>query len=163
MWRWRYGLCVLICLGGCGGPTGDENAREVAEWVVKQGGSVMVIGTTKAVKTTAAIPGDRFPIERIDLKQTKVRDKDLAKLNGLKHLQALNLYQTAITDKGLDEIKNLATLQTLELSYTRVTDEGLAKLAELPRLTKLYLYGTRVTDDGIAKLKQANTNVEIFR
>lgn len=94
-------------------------------------------------------------ISSLDLARTKVTDKGLAAIAGMKNLTELHLENTAITDAGLDQLKGLAALEYLNLYGTKVTDAGLPKLAGLTKLKSLYLWQTTVTKNGVAALKKS--------
>lgn len=154
---------LLVLLAGCGGGgTSGPHSREVAEWVTSAGGKLKLAGRDVLVTQAAALPEGEFRIERIDLNQTQVRDRDLEKIGQLTRLDYLGLHSTRVTDKGLDHLLGLTTLKQLELSNTRITDKGLEKLAALPELEKLYLYNTAVTREGIERFKAQRPNVTIY-
>ena len=94
-------------------------------------------------------------ISSLDLARTKVTDKGLAAIAGMKNLTELHLENTAVTDAGLDHLKGLAALEYLNLYGTKVTDAGLPKLAGLTKLKSLYLWQTAVTKNGVAALKKS--------
>ncbi|HID24509.1 MAG TPA: hypothetical protein EYP14_19220 [Planctomycetaceae bacterium] len=156
-------VLAAIGLPGCGGPEPDAEAKKVAQWVLKAGGTLTVSGAQRRIQSPADLPSGEFAILTIDLSQRPVRDKDLTNLIGLKNLQRLGLYQTEITDKGLKYLSGLQSLTELELSYTSITDKGLAELVKLKNLQKVYLTGTAVTDEGIKKLKEALPSVTVIR
>ena len=150
-------------LPGCGGPQPDADAKKVAQWVLKIGGTLTVSGVSRRIQSPTDLPSGEFAILRIDLNERPVQDKDLTNLIGLKNLQYLGLYQTDITDKGLTYLSGLQSLTELELSYTSITDKGLAELAKLKKLQKVYLTGTAVTDKGVQKLKEMLPSVTVVR
>ena len=94
-------------------------------------------------------------IASLDLARTKVTDKGLAAIAGMKNLTELHLENTSVTDAGLDHLKCLAALEYLNLYGTKVTDAGLPKLAGLSKLKSLYLWQTAVTKNGVAALKKS--------
>ncbi len=100
-------------------------------------------------------------IKWIDLARTKVTDKGLAHLAGMKNLSRLHLENTAITDAGLDSLKGLTNLEYLNLYNTGITDAGLAKLSGLKKLKKIFVWQSKVTDAGAAKFAAAIPGVDI--
>ncbi|MEC5126329.1 c-type cytochrome domain-containing protein [Verrucomicrobiales bacterium BCK34] len=100
-------------------------------------------------------------IKWIDLARTKVTDKGLAHLAGMKNLERLHLENTAITDAGLDSLKELTNLEYLNLYNTGITDAGLAKLSGLKKLKKLFVWQSKVTDAGAAKFAAAIPGVDV--
>jgi hypothetical protein len=157
-------VATLVLLAGCGGgrPV-DEKGREVAEWVVGKGGTVIVAGSDVRRSRLDQLPDGPLAIRGIDLAGRGIVDRDLKRLEGLQHLRDLNLYQSKVGDKGLDAIAPLHSLVTLELSYTPITDQGLAKLASLRRLEKLYVRGTAVTEEGANALAKQISGLRIER
>jgi len=81
---------------------------------------------------------------------------------GLTELTELHLEGTKITDKGLASLKGLKNLEYPSNLYgTAVTDAGLDQLSALTKLKHLYVWQTKVTDAGAGKLKQAVPGVEV--
>lgn len=148
-------------LAGCGGTPVDANGREVAEWVVKKGGRVVLHGSDRELSQLDQLPEGAFAITGIDLAGRKVSDKEIEPLADLKALRNLTLYQTGVTDKGLETVAKIRTLRTLELSYTPVTDTGLEQLTALPRLERLHVTGTAVTAEGRKMLEKARSGLTI--
>ena len=154
-------LLTLLAFGCGGGPSATEQ-REVAEWVIAEGGTV-VTNKVLEVKAVDRLPKGPFRIERIDLKNADIRDDDLQRISGLTGIEALSLYGTMITDDGLAHLTRLQSLAELELSYTQVTDAGLIPLKTLSSLQKLYLTGTPVTDEGVEDFKNSRPHCEVYR
>lgn len=100
-------------------------------------------------------------IKWIDLARTKVTDKGLAHLSGMKSLSRLHLENTPVTDAGLDHLKGLSNLEYLNLYGTQVTDAGIMKLAGLKKLKKVFLWQSKVTDAGAAKLAAAVPGLDV--
>ncbi len=118
------------------------------------GGSLYVEQSTLQIRRKEDLPAGEFAIARIELAGTNVRDADLAKLIGLRHLKYLGLHRTKITDKGIEYIVQIPSLEELELSFTEVTDKGIQQLPRLSRLKKLYLSNTFCTAQGVEALRQ---------
>jgi hypothetical protein len=91
----------------------------------------------------------------VDLARTKVTDKGLAHLAGMKEITRLHLENTAVTDAGLDHLKGLTNLEYLNLYGTQVTDAGIMKLAGLKKLKKIFLWQSKVTEAGAGKFAAA--------
>ena len=100
-------------------------------------------------------------IKWIDLARTKVTDKGLAHLTGMKNLSRLHLENTAITDAGLDSLKGLSNLEYLNLYNTAITDAGLAKLSGLKKLKKIFVWQTKITDAGATKFAEAIPGIDV--
>ena len=60
----------------------------------------------------------------------------------------LFLTSSKVSDKGLPQLKGLKNLQVLALSKTQVTDAGLDALKDIKSLKSIYLIGTKVTPAG---------------
>jgi Leucine rich repeat len=102
-------------------------------------------------------------LQRLDLFDTGVTDAGLKELAGLKSLRSLGLCHTKVTDAGLGELAGLQNLEYLNLARTAVTDEGLKELAGLNNLQSLLLGETKVTDAGVAELRRALPKCTIQR
>ena len=90
----------------------------------------------------------------LDLAGTKVTDKGLAGVAGMKNLRRLYLQNTAVTDAGLGQVAKLANLEYLNLYNSKVSDAGIAKLGALKNLKTVYLWQTKVTPKGAAALEK---------
>lgn len=97
----------------------------------------------------------------LNLGGAKIKDTDLANLQGLTNLHRLHLENTPVTDAGLVPLQGLVNLDYLNLYGTAVTDAGLEQLQGLTQLKQLYLWQTKTTEAGVANLKKALPNVEI--
>jgi Leucine-rich repeat (LRR) protein len=132
------------------------------------------------------LPGQELrhlaPLTRLttlEVRATRVGDKDLSHLSGLTSLTILDLEETATSDEGLAHLAGLKQLGYLGLNGTRVKGPGLRHLAgmkelcalslwDLPdftgeglqhpsgaaRLEGLDLSSAGVTDAGLAQIKQ---------
>jgi hypothetical protein len=98
-----------------------------------------------------------FPIKRLDLSLSNLRDKDLQGLSQLKNkLLCLNLSNCyALTNCAMCYISKLTDLHGLDLSYCAISDISLAPLRNLTKLTRLNLLSTNTTD---AVLEQIQYN-----
>lgn len=104
-------------------------------------------------------------LEWLNLWQTDIDDKALARLAGLKHLKHLKhlpIGSTRITDAGLEHLRGMPDLLYLGLRNTGVTDAGAAKLTALPSLQELNLRNTKVTDKCIESLLRIKTLQKVW-
>ena len=101
------------------------------------------------------------PIVSVDLGFTKMTDKGLKELAGLKHLKKLYLHRTEVTDTGLKVVAGFDRLEMLYLGGTKVTDAGLKELSGLKRLQLLDLRLTKVTESGAAEFQKTLPTVKI--
>jgi hypothetical protein len=102
------------------------------------------------------------PAIKVDLRRTKVTDKDLEHLKNLKHLQILYLNHTGIGDEGLEHLTGLNDLHTLSIHSTKMTDKGLAHVAKMPNLRVLIICGNPITDEGLQQLRAMSNLQEIY-
>jgi serine/threonine protein kinase len=129
--------------------------REVAQWVLLIGGSVVVCRGEKrvAVKHMDSLPNGMFQLETIGLEYNRlVTDSDLARFSSLTGLRRLYLHGTDVTDDGLSHLVDIATLTDLSLGKSRITDRALPALARMTGLKHLSLHGTAVSDSGLPHL-----------
>ncbi len=146
------GLAVAVLLAGCGA-NDDPKSREVAEWVLNNGGTLTVVGKEIEVKSLDGLPSGEFAIRKINLNDQEVKDEDLVRISALTNLEELSLFGTEVSDKGIDSIVKLTTLKELEISSTNVTDAGIDKLAALAELQTLFVRQTAVTEKAVEALK----------
>ena len=92
------------------------------------------------------------PIYEFDASNTALKDQDVEKLQGIRHVVSLDLSNTAITDKALDSITKFRRLQILKLNNTAVSDAGLKKLASISGLVDLETTGTQVSNQALLEL-----------
>jgi|GEM_PF-2058906 hypothetical protein len=157
-------LLALLTVAGCGGG-GTADDKSAAEWAIKHGGTVNIVGSILKIDAVEDIPEESFEVQKIDLNQVDppITDKDLEGLPASESLVYLGLHSAKITDKDLEPLLNLTGLKELELSYTEVGDSGLEQLAGLSTLTKLYLYGTSVSDDAVEQFKKKCSDCMVYR
>src|SRR5689334_14521900 len=65
--------------------------RDIAEWVIRQGGRVILEGDRHPIADVVQLPAGELRITGIDLTGTLIDPKDLEKLSGLAHLKELYL------------------------------------------------------------------------
>jgi N-acyl-D-amino-acid deacylase len=153
--------------------------REAAEWAIRYGGNVRLVGDSKRLRTLPELPDGDFRIEAMDLVGTIIDPKELVNLSGLSELKELFL-PGPIFNPGAgsrldanEELKALNTLRKLEklhfslhfLTNINVQDKGLEKFADLTQLTEMRLSQTRVKGPGLApftKLRKLDLNYSTF-
>ena len=86
-------------------------------------------------------------VEHVNLAASRMNDRELAKLNGVKTINHLGLDWTEIGDAGLEQLAGLPSLTRLLLHRAPITDAGLVHLKKFP--TGLYLGYARFTDAGL--------------
>ena len=145
---------------------GPLTEREVAEWVLRQGGRVTLEGDRRPIDDPVRLPAGEIRLRGIDLVGTLIVPEDLAKLGGLVHLKELYL-PGPIWNPGAgsrldanDQLKHLAGLANLEklhfslhfLTNVNVQDKGLAHLLGLGRLRELRCAQCRIAKLSLAPL-----------
>ncbi|MEX0939547.1 MAG: hypothetical protein WDZ59_16910 [Pirellulales bacterium] len=74
-------------------------------------------------------------LEHLNLSETEVNDRDLARIAGLRNLTSLQLTGTQVTDAGLPHLYGLGGLRSLDIDKRHITDAGIEELqARLPKL-----------------------------
>lgn len=99
-------------------------------------------------------------VKWVDLARTRITDKGLAHLKGMKNITRLHLENTKVTDAGIAHLASLSNLEYLNIYGTEVTDDGIAKLAGLKNLKKIFLWQSKVTETGARKLAAAIPGLE---
>jgi hypothetical protein len=156
-------LAITVISSGCGvSEEESKQHRDLATWVIEQGGSVFIESTELNYKKTESLPEGGFTVSRINLNSTKITDKDLIKLKEISDLKRLGLHSTKVTDKGMVTIAELSSLEELELSNTSLTDKGLEKLSGLSNLKKLFINQTGVTKAGIESVQSKLSGCKII-
>ncbi len=154
-----FALLCNVLVAASGAPE-----RQIAEWVIRQGGRVMVDGQRQVIDELAELPAAPFRLTAVDLVGTTIAPADLARLAGLDSLKELSLpgpIFTPFSDSPLEAnaaLKPLAGLAHLErlffslhfLPTYNVDDRGVAYLAALTRLRELRLSQSRIRTPNLA-------------
>ena len=101
-------------------------------------------------------------LTRLDLRETKVTDAELAHLKGMTQLEWLSLPEK-ISDEGMRHLAELVNLESLYLTKTGITDEGLKHLHKMTKLQEVRLNETKVTDMGVENLKKTLPGANIVK
>ena len=136
--------------------------REIAEWVLAQGGSVTINGYPwreyeQHVYRVADLPPHPFRVLGVSLNGTASDDSNVARLAQLSCCKQLYLAGCPITDDGLAPLLDKLPLTDLDLENSKISN---ATLERLTRLTRLKLHGTMVTPSGTAKLRELNPQLQ---
>ena len=140
----------------------------VAEWVIREGGRVMVNGQRQVIDDLAKLPAAPFRLTTVDLIGTIIDPKDLSRLSSLGSLcRAISSRPnlTPFSDAPLDandSLKQLAGLSNLErlffslhfLPTYNVDDRGVGYLAPLTSLRELRLSQSRVKTPNLAPFRR---------
>jgi Leucine-rich repeat (LRR) protein len=125
-------------------------------------------------------------LEVLDLGETAISDRGVARLARLKNLHTLDLHGTRVTSKGIEALAELPNLrhlklwrargiddaaiptfrrikklEILELPETGITAGGLAQLAESSGLKQLLIGGTEVTREQVESFRQTVPNCQV--
>ena len=157
-------FALLICA-----EIATASDRPVAEWVIRQGGRVVVVGNPQPVAELSALgKADSLVLSAVDLYGTIIEPKDLEKLSGLKQLKELYLPGPSWNPgagsrlDANDELKFLAPIVSLEklhfslhfLTNVNVQDKGLKYIETLVNLKELRLAQGRVRNFSFAPFAQ---------
>jgi hypothetical protein len=138
--------------------------REVAEWVVRQGGRVVLEGSRTPLRDPSELPAGELHIIGVDLTNTNIEPQKLEMISGLTGLRELYLpgsMWTPFSDSPLDankELGSLAGLKNIERLYFslhflptyNVQDKGLAYLTGMTNLKELRLAQSQVVKPNLA-------------
>ncbi len=80
-----------------------------------------------------------FPLTKLDLDDTLIKDEDAAALASYTNLEELSLKFTELTDNGFRELVALKRLKSLGLRGTRITYDTYETLCEFPELQDVIL------------------------
>lgn len=143
-------------------PAAFSADRRAAEWVLKQGGRVVLLvrGQMKTLNSGDPLPDADFRVHTIsEMPPDVAEDDDLAFLRDLKELRVLHIReQRALTDAVVAHLAGSGRLTELNLQRSQLTDRGLAELVRLPNLQQLEVLeigGTQVGDaamEGLSRL-----------
>ena len=157
----------------------DRDAdRDVAEWVLKNGGAVLLVNRGGLIENMADLPPDPFTVFHVFIRnQPKFTEADgvrLSQLRGLhivyfidstlepgsitalariRSLQYLLLSRGMTSNATLSEVLAISQLRILELGQVAVTDDLFAKLGAVSQLLNLQMYSCpQVTESGLIRL-----------
>ncbi len=129
--------------------SGERVDQKVAEWALREGGTITLAGQTERILTLNQLPDGDLRLEILDLVGTNIKPPDLARLSELRYLKELHLPQPMwIRHPELENNQNLqmrhlvpiTSLEKLTFSYFfrefngRFTDEGIEQIAPLTNL-----------------------------
>src|SRR4051812_47237405 len=139
----RAAINGLICLVFLLPAHAMAGEREVAEWVIRQGGMVMVNGGDP-VTTLADLPPGEFHVTGVDLYGTPTVPRDYKRLTGLTELR--ELYVSSKTYSPSSDAKG------------EFADDSFQYLGSFPKLEKFhvslhFLPHVDISDAGWARMK----------
>lgn len=136
--------------------------RRVAEWVLKSGGKVSILGDGSArgmIEKVDDLPDGQFHLTMLGLNGPSTNDATLARLAEITDSDVLDtpfqlqIGYSKVTDRGLQHLAKIANLVDLQCNSTQVTNAGVTMLREVaPQLRALNVGNSNVTDAGLAEL-----------
>lgn len=143
----------------------DDHAsdREVAAWVLHQGGtlSVRTPGGIQRVDASNPLPSlSEFVVTSVAFeKKSRITDEGMSRLAALKSLTSISLDGCSVTGKGIKALEELRSMERVHLANLALTDADLAVFRDWTRVTSLNLENRKsggLTDAGISQLKGLN-------
>lgn len=111
--------------------------REVAMWVITQGGTVGIEKANRArvdsIKSVEQLPLEPFVVVGVDLTGNRSLDQGgYQKLAPLGDLEVLAVGASTFSDQSLECVRKMRKLKKLTVNFTTVTGRGLASLDDQP-------------------------------
>src|SRR5438067_10956404 len=146
--------------------------RQVALWVLRRGGQVMVDGVDKPIADPFDLPDRDFRIVFVDLHGTIIEPKQLQEISRLEHVRELYVparvwspvsdVKAPFSDESFQYYQGMKQLETFHaglttLAWLDIGDEGVKRLAPLTQLKNLRLNNTTIKDP---KCFEALVNLE---
>src|SRR5437764_10592890 len=153
-------ICAVALASVCAHAASE---REVAEWVIRWEGRLILEGSRRPITELSQIPAGAFTITGIDLTGAVMVPVELEKLAGLTSLRELYLPGPIWNPGGGNEDANpvfqsIGTLKNLEKLYfgwhfsaqINIRDTGMKHLLDLTELKDLRCAQCRVTNISLA-------------
>src|SRR3954449_2224076 len=146
--------------------------RQIALWILRRGGQVMVDGVENPISDPFDLPGRDFRIVVVDLHGTVIEPKQLQEIQKLEHVRELYVpgrvwspvsdVKAPFSDESFQYYQGMKRLETFSaglttLAWLDIGDEGVKRLAPLPQLKHLRLNNTTIKDP---KCFEALVNLE---
>ena len=129
-------------------PSADCRA---AEWVIAQGGSVMVFGQEKWIVSTNDLPPSGLRLMHVKLgRLLSSRDTDLVPLRSLNNVVSVEMNSSNVSAAGIAGLESIPAVEHVGLSGVQLGDERVAALARLKTLKQLGLHGVELTPEQCA-------------
>src|SRR4051812_23055574 len=169
-------IATSLVLGLLGGPLLAEitaaEERQVALWIIRRGGQVMVEGVEQPIGNPFDLPDRDFRISVVDLHGTLIEPKQLQEIRKLEHVRELYIparvwspvsdVKAPFSDESFQYYQGMKRLETFSaglttLAWLDIGDEGVKRLAPLSQLKHLRLNNTTIKDP---KCFEALVNLE---
>src|SRR5436190_9483276 len=149
-----------------------EDERQVALWILRRGGQVMVDGMPNPIGDPFDLPDRDFRIVMVDLHGTVIEPKQLQEIQKLEHVRELYVparvwspvsdVKAPFSDESFQYYQGMKQLEQFNaglttLAWLDIGDEGVKRLAPLPQLKHLRLNNTTIKDP---KCFEALVNLE---
>src|SRR6266851_3681259 len=85
-----YVVILAIAIAPAGLLSAEDNERAIAEWIIHQGGRVILTGADAPISDLSTLP-EQLRIQAIDLTGTLIEARDLGRLSGLTQIKELFL------------------------------------------------------------------------
>ncbi|MEO1524982.1 MAG: protein kinase [Planctomycetota bacterium] len=175
-------------LSSVSGPRPGASQREIAEWILQNGGGVRIVPEKPPIRSMDELPDGEVKIYKVDdtvgfteghlamiaglpdLRDVSIwadgfEGKDLAELNNIEEMNALGLYYTGVNDENFRAFDNFETLSFLRLAGSPISSSFLDRLEGCDRLEVLGLTENQVLHPDAARilggLKSLNT-IELY-
>src|SRR3954452_17289699 len=135
--------------------------RQVALWVLRRGGQVMVDGVERPIGDPFDLPERDFRVLVVDLHGTVIEPKQLQEIQKLEHVRELYVparvwspvsdVKAPFSDESFQYYQGMKRLETFSaglttLAWLDIGDEGVKRLAPLTQLKHLRLNNTTIKD-----------------
>src|SRR5215831_18420220 len=135
--------------------------RQVALWILRRGGQVMVDGVENPIADPFDLPERDFRILVVDLHGTIIEPKQLQEIAKLEHVRELYVparvwspvsdVKAPFSDESFQYYQGMKQLETFSaglttLAWLDIGDEGVKRLAPLSQLKHLRLNNTTIKD-----------------
>src|SRR5262245_24212808 len=135
--------------------------REVALWILRRGGQVMVEGVANPIGDPFDLPECDFRIVMVDLHGTVIEPRQLQEISKLEHVRELYVpgrvwspvsdVKAPFSDESFQYYQGMKHLETFSaglttLAWLDIGDEGVKRMAPLTQLKHLRLNNTTIKD-----------------
>src|SRR5215217_5047088 len=135
--------------------------RDVARWIIRKGGQVMVTGISRPIGDPFELPSGDFRILVVDMHGTITETKELEPLSKLTHVRELYVparvwspvsdVKSPFADESFQYYQGMVELEKFHaglttLAWLDIGDEGVKRLTPLTQLKDLRLNNTTIKD-----------------
>ena len=124
----RFVLVATLLSAAFGAAHADD--RSIAEWVIREGGSVVLAGHSEQVRELRELPSSEFQLKTINLVDTNYLAQDVQRIGTLPHIK--HLYMSGRTRRPFS--LKVKTTKIYEDGEDRDLTDGWVFLRKLPHL-----------------------------